>query len=61
VNIFNGIIPGYIAVFGLITLPIVLTRLLRRRGTSRPEKLVLALATTALLYMGALLLYTYLS
>ena len=61
VNVFNGTIPGYIAVFGLIALPIVLARLLRRRGSSRPEKLVVALATTALLYMGALLLYVYFS
>lgn len=60
-NVVNGTIPPYIAVFGLITLPVMLSRLLRRRGDSRPEKLVLALATTALLYMGALLLYTYFS
>lgn len=61
VNVVNGTIPIYIAVFGLITLPIILTRLLRRRGSSRPEKLVLAMAAMALLYTGVLLLYAFFS
>lgn len=60
-NVVNGTIPAYIAVFGLITLPIMLSRLLRRRGSRQSEKLVMALATTALLYMGALLLYAFFS
>ena len=61
VNVVTGTIPVYIAVFGLITLPIILIRLLRRRGSSRPEKLVLAMAAMALLYTGALLLYAFFS
>lgn len=60
-NVINGTIPAYIAVFGLITLPIMLSRLLRRRGSRLSEKLVMALAATALLYMGALLLYALFS
>lgn len=59
-NVANGTIPTYIAVFGVITLPIILTRLLHR-GSSRREKLAMALAATALLYTGALLLYNYFS
>ena len=57
VNILNGTIPWFILPFGLIGLPALTHRFLRKKDKPRSERLVIASTTVGFLYTGVIFIY----
>ena len=61
VSVLNGTIPWFLLPFGLIGLPAMLHRFLRRPDTPRSERLILLSTTAGFLYTGLIFCYFLLS
>lgn len=57
INILNGTIPWFIIPFGLIGLPALAHRFLRKHDKSRSERLIIASTTVGVLYTGIIFIY----